>query len=95
MFVKITKAAPSTPQKQLCRRSCLTRLQKGNLDKLPFKHTRSERLERQTLHRVERQLAEVAVQAYLGDGVDVQLHEGTRVTGYAPNSEDAISKLNH
>lgn len=38
---------------------------------------------------------EVAVQAYLADGVDVQLHEGTRVTGYAPNSEDAISKLKH
>lgn len=33
------------------------------------------------------------LQAYLGDRADVQLHEGTRVTGYAPNSEDAISKL--
>ncbi|KAL0044695.1 hypothetical protein WJX82_005750 [Trebouxia sp. C0006] len=32
-----------------------------------------------------------AIKAYLGDGVDVQLHEGTRVTGYAPNSEDAIN----
>ncbi len=64
---------------------------KGNLEMLPFKHTRSERLQRQMPHR----LTEVAVQAYLGDGVDVQLHEGTRVTGYAPNSEDAISKLNH
>lgn len=45
-------------------------------------------------HRLERQPTEAAVQAYLGDGVDVQLHEGTRVTGYAPNSEDAISKPN-
>ena len=35
----------------------------------------------------------VFLQAYLGDRADVQLHEGTRVTGYAPNSEDAISKL--
>lgn len=32
-----------------------------------------------------------AIKAYLGDGADVQLHEGTRVTGYAPNSEDAIN----
>lgn len=31
------------------------------------------------------------VQAYLGKDVDVQLHEGTHVTGYAPNSEDAIN----
>ena len=62
---------------------------------LPFKKTRSERLQKQTPHRLERQPTEAAVQAYLGDGVDVQLHEGTRVTGYAPNSEDAISKPNH
>ena len=35
------------------------------------------------------------VQAYLGDQAEVNLHLGTRVTGYAPNSEDAISKLMH
>jgi len=81
---------PSLSYKQLCR----DKPQKGNLEMLPFKHTRSERLQRQTPHGLKRQLTEVAVQAYLGDGVDVQLHEGTRVTGYAPNSEDAISKLN-
>ena len=34
----------------------------------------------------------VLLQAHLGDDVDVQLHEGTRVTGYAPNSEDVIGK---
>ena len=31
------------------------------------------------------------MQDYLGDKVQVELHEGTRVSGYAPNSEDAIS----
>ena len=33
------------------------------------------------------------MQAYLGDKAEVSLHLGTRVTGYAPISEDAISKL--
>ena len=33
----------------------------------------------------------LSLQAYLGKEVEVQLHEGTRVTGYAPNSEDAIN----
>ena len=36
----------------------------------------------------------LCLQAYLGDKADVSLHLGTRITGYAPNSEEAISKHN-
>lgn len=35
------------------------------------------------------------MQGYLGDKAEVSLHLGTRVTGYAPDSEGAISKLTH
>ena len=42
-------------------------------------------------HHLRKPSSCLSLQAYLGEAVDVQLHEGTHVTGNAPNSEDSIN----